>query len=99
MQFVETREIEVTAIHHIERAGFEDKLIQNVDFVNLAMCKDHNSWCAAAQIEQAVRFHRSCVFAKLGPGEKRKAQIDPCSNERGRKLVQRNGEAVVRLQV
>jgi hypothetical protein len=98
MQFVERREIEVTAIHHIERAGFEDKLIQNVDFVNLAMCNDHNSWDAAAQVEQGVQFHRSFVFAKLGPGKKRQAQIDRGGIERVSGLGQFDAEAVVRVE-
>src|SRR6266571_7458344 len=98
VQFVQAREIEVTAIHHIERAGFEAELIQNVDLVNLAMCNDHNSWDAAAQVEQGVQFHRSFVFAKLGPGKKRQTQIDRGGIERVNSLGQLSAEAVVGVE-
>src|SRR5437879_11589357 len=98
MQFVQAREIEVTAIHHIERTGFEAELIQNVDLVNLAMCNDHNSWDAAAQVEQGVQFHRSFVFAKLGPGKKRQTQIDRGGIERVNSLGQLSAEAVVGVE-
>src|SRR2546429_187175 len=95
MQFVQAREIEVTAIHHVERAGFEDELVENVDLVHLAMCNDHNSWNAAVQIEQGMEFHRSFVFAKLGPGKKRQAQIDRRGIERVNGLGQLDAEAAV----
>src|SRR6267143_1164351 len=98
VQFVQAREIEVTAIHHIERAGFEAELIQNVDLVNLAMCNDHNSWNAAAQVEQRVQFHRSFVLAKHGPGEKGQAQIDGGGIERVNRLGQLYAEAVVCIE-
>ena len=95
MQFVQACEIEVAAIHHIEGAGFEAELIQNVDLVNLAMCNDHNSWNVAAQVEQGMQFHRSFVFAKLGPGKKCQAQIDGGGIERVNRLGQLDAEVVV----
>ena len=98
MQFVQTPEIEVTAIHHIERAGFEAELIQNIDLVNLAMCNDHHSWDAAAQVEQRVQFHRSFVLAKLGPGKKCQAQIDGGGIERVNSLGQLYVEVVVYVE-
>ncbi len=95
MQFVQAREVEVTAIHHVERARLEDKLIENVDLVHLAMCNDHNSWDAAAQVEQGVEFYRSLLLAKLGPGKKRQAQIDGGGIERVNRLGQLHAEAAV----
>src|SRR5207247_6904840 len=76
MQLVQAREIEITAIHDIEGAGFEAELIQNVDLVNFAMSNDHHSWNVAPQVEQGVQFHRCLVLAKLGPGNKRQRQVD-----------------------
>src|ERR1041385_6047710 len=98
MQFVQTGEIEVTAIHHIEGAGFEAELIQNVHLVNFAMCNDHNSWNVAAQVEQGVEFDRSFVFAKLGPGKERQAQIDSRGIERVNRLGQFDPEVVVYVE-
>src|ERR1700681_1518615 len=59
MQLVQAREIEVAAIHHIEGAGLEAELVQNVDLVNLAMCNDHNSWDVAVEVQQGMQFDRS----------------------------------------
>jgi len=98
VQLVQAREIEVTAIHNIERACFEAELVQNVDLVNLAMCNDHNSWDVAAQIEQRVQFHRSFVLAKLSPREKCQTQIDGAGIECVNSLGQFDAEAVVRVE-
>ena len=62
------------------------------------MCNDHNSWDAAAQVEQGVQFHRSFVFAKLGPGKKRQTQIDRGGVERVNSLGQLSAEAVVGVE-
>ncbi len=88
MQFVQACEIEVTTIHHIERASLEAELIQNVDLVHLAMCNDHNSCDVAAQVEQGVQLHRSFVLAKLLPREKCQTQIDGSGIERVNGLSQ-----------
>src|SRR5688500_19746322 len=98
MQFVQACEIEVSAIHHIEGARFEAELIQNVYLVNLAMCNDHNSWNVAAQVEQGMEFHCSFVFAKLGPGKNRQAQIDGSGFESVNRLGQFDTELVVYVE-
>jgi len=59
------------------------------------MCNDHHSWDIATQVEQRVQFHRSFVLAKLGPREKRQAQIDGGGIQRVNSLGQLDAEAVV----
>src|SRR2546429_9879537 len=62
------------------------------------MCNDHHSWDVAAQVEQRVQFHCSFVFAKLGPGKKRQAQIDGGGIERVNSLGQLDAETVVCIE-
>jgi len=98
VQLVQAREIEISAIHYIERARLEAELVQNVDLVHLAMCNDYNSWDIAAQIEQRVQFHRSFVLAKLSPWEKCQTQIDGGGIESVNSMGQFDAEVVVRVK-
>jgi hypothetical protein len=47
---------------------------------------------------RGVEFHRSFVFAKLGPREKRQAQIDSGGIERINRLGQLDTEVVVQVE-
>src|SRR6266545_5466271 len=62
------------------------------------MCNDHNSWNAAAQVEQGVKFHRSLVLAKLGPRKKRQTQIDGGGIESVNRLGQLGAKGLVRVE-
>src|SRR4051812_40313836 len=58
----------------------------------------HHSWNVAAQVEQRVEFDRAFVFAELGPGKKREAQIDGSGIEGVDSLVQRQAETVAQIK-
>src|SRR6267378_8402906 len=63
------------------------------------MCNAHHSWDVAAQVEQGVEFDGAFVFAELGPGKKREAQIDSGRIERVNSLVQSHAETVAEIKL
>ena len=65
MQDVKAREIDVAAIHDVDRAGFGDQQIERMNVVQLAVRDVNEARDVAAQIEQRVHLHRG-----LGRSEK-----------------------------
>ena len=76
MEHVETLEVHVGAIHHVERTrlrhnGIEDVDVVQFSFGNLNKCGDR-----AAQIEQGVHLDGGFVRSKPSPRKHRQAEID-----------------------
>jgi len=76
MHSVESLEIEISAIHQVNGAGFPEELVEDVDFVNLSAGDDHHGGNRAAKIEQGVQFDGRFVATELSPRKQRQAQID-----------------------
>ena len=76
MNAIESRKIQVAAIHQINGSGLPDQLIEDIDFVNLAACDDDHRGNAAAQVEQRMQLDGGLASAELSPRKKRQTQID-----------------------
>ena len=76
VQSVKTTKVEISTIEDVKRSCFEAELIEDVDVVNFASRDNDYGGKVAPQVEQRVKFDSGLVTAKLGPREKREAQID-----------------------
>ena len=95
---VEAGEVEITAIEDVERPGFEDQLVEEIDVVNLAVGNDHPTGNRAAQIQQRMQLHGGFVPAKLRPGKQRQAQIDGRGIQGISRLIQLHTELLVGVE-
>ena len=82
METIQTREIDVAAIHDIERAGFERKMIERVDIMQFSLGNVDKTRNVAAQIDKRMELDRGFVFAEFRPGEKTKAEVNGGGIER-----------------
>ena len=76
MQGIKTREIQVAAIHDIERTSFDRHEVQHIDFVHLAVADVDKRWDCATQVQQGVQLDCTLGFAKRSPIEETQTQID-----------------------
>src|ERR1035437_9266095 len=69
-------EVEVAAIHDVERAGFPDQLVEDVDIVDTACRDNDDGGKVALQRQQGVEFDGGLVPPKRGPRKQREAQVN-----------------------
>ena len=69
-------EIEVTPIHQVKRAWFDSQIVQNIDFVGLAVGDMNKGRDRTAQIEQRMQLDCGFGGAKRRPWMYRQTQID-----------------------
>jgi hypothetical protein len=69
-------EVNITAIHRVERSWFDRDFIEDVDVVHLSVGDADEGGYGTTQIDQRVHLDRALLPAKLGPGKQRQAQID-----------------------
>ena len=76
MQAVETREVEISSIHHIESSRFWHKQIQDADILHLAVADMNEGRNGTSQIQKSMEFDSSLCFSEFCPWEQCKTQID-----------------------
>lgn len=76
VQTVQSGEVEIAAIHDVERPSFGNDLVENVRIVQLAVVDVDKAGDIAAQVEQRVQLDRRLGRAKRSPRKYRQAQID-----------------------
>ena len=76
MEAMPPGEVEVAAIHDIERAGFPDQLVENVDVVDTARRDNDDRGKVAMQGQQGVEFDGGFVLPKRGPREQRETEVN-----------------------
>lgn len=91
-------EIDIGAIHHVERTRLGPEQVQDVDIVQQAVGDQHKRWDCASEIEQSMDFDRSLRFPEVGPWEQRQTQADGGGIERVDSPVQIQSEIVVGIQ-
>ena len=69
-------EIDIAAIHDIDRAGFRGQQVECTDIGHLAVGNIDEAWDVAAQIEQRVHLHGGFGGPEMRPRKHRQAQID-----------------------
>jgi len=76
MKPIQAVEIDVAAVHDAEGAAFRGQVIDNVDFMQLAIADRDKARDIALQIEQRVHLHRRFGGSKPRPRKRRERQID-----------------------
>lgn len=99
MQRDQATEIQITAIHDVERPGFDGQDVQHVDLVGLAIRDMNESGNVAAQVQQSMQFDRRFGSAKWRPREQRQVQVDGGCVQRVDRVVQIDAKAVVAVQL
>jgi hypothetical protein len=76
MEAIETRKVQVAAIHDDEASGLWDNTIQHVRIARMSACNVDEHGNSALNIEQSVHLHGSSGTFMRSPGEQRQAEID-----------------------
>ena len=76
VESMQSFEIQVAAIHPIKRAWLDSQIVQNIDFVGLAVGDMNKGRDRTAQIEQRMQFDCGFGGAKRRPWMHRQTQID-----------------------
>jgi len=76
MQAMQLGEVEIAAIHDVERPGFGNDLVENVHVVQLAIADVDEAGDVAAQVEQRMQLDRRLGRTKRSPRKYRQTQID-----------------------
>ena len=76
MEPMESGEVEIAAIHEVERPRFPDQLVEDVHVVNTARRDNDDGGKVALQGQQGVEFDRGLVSPKRGPRKQREAQVN-----------------------
>ena len=91
-------EVDVSAIHDIEGAGFGQKLIQNIDLVEFPIADGEERRDVASEVQQCVQFDGSLGRTERSPREHRQAQIDGGSVQSVNGLPQIDPEGFVGIE-
>jgi len=97
-QAVKPSEIEIAAIHDVERTRFGNQNIEDADIVHFAVGNVNERGNVAAHIQQRVEFDGAFVAAEVSPRKQRQAQVDGGGIERVDRLVQFQSELVLTIQ-
>ena len=76
MQPMPPGEVEVAAIHDVERASFPDQLVEDVDVMNTACRDNDDGGKVALEGQQGVEFNGGLVPPKRGPWKQRETQVN-----------------------
>ena len=98
LEHIQTSEIDVSSIHDIERAGFEDQEVERVDIVQFSAGNVDKTRDVAAQIDQSVELDGGLAFAKSGPGKELQTEIDRCRIEGVNRLLEIDGQRFARIE-
>jgi len=99
VQPMQSCEIHIAAIHHVERPGFRNQLIEDVHVVELPVADVNEAGDVAAQVQQRVHFHRGLGRAKRRPWKQRQRQIDRCGVQRVGGVRQIDPEGLLGIQL
>jgi len=69
---VESSEINIGAIHNVNRSGFDDEFIQDVNIMRFPLGYKDERGNAAAQVQQRMKFYGALSLAKFRPRKQRK---------------------------
>ena len=76
MHLIHASEVEVSAIHYIERPGFDGQEVQHVDLVHLPVADVDECWDCATQVQQGMQFDGRFRTTKWSPFEQAQTQIE-----------------------
>lgn len=76
MNPVEAGKVYIRSIHDIDGTSLDQKFVEDMNIVNLAMCDTDNNRDAAPQVQQCMEFDGSLALSEFGLREDRKTEID-----------------------
>lgn len=94
----ESFEIEVCAVHHINRSGNDRHLVEEPHVVNLSLCNIDKQWDGALKVHLGVNLYRRFGRAKTSPGKKSQAKIDGGRIDSHNHPVQSKGVGLVSVK-
>jgi len=86
VQAMQSGEVEIAAIHDVERASLGNDLIEDIHIVQLAVADMDEAGNVAAQVEQRMQLDRRFGRTKRSPRKYRQAQIDSSGIQRVNRL-------------
>ena len=93
-----TLEIDVAAIHHVERARLGQNFVEDVDVVQFAFGNADKRGDAAAQVQQRVHLDSGFVLAEPRPRKQRQTEVDGGQVQRVQTVIQIDADRVVGIQ-
>ena len=69
-------EVEVAAIHDVERSGVPDQLVEDVDIMNTACGDNDDRGKVSLESQQGMEFDGGLVLPKRGPGKQRETEVN-----------------------
>lgn len=98
MDTVETGEIEIPSVHHINGSGFENQVVQDIDVVNFSFGDANKDGKVPAQIHQGMELDCGFSMTKSRPRKERETKIDRRGIEGINRLVEFETERVVGIK-
>ena len=98
MQDVEPLEVQIPAVHHVNRAGFGNEQVEDIDVVQLPVGDVDEARDRATQIEQRMHLYGGLGRAEKRPRKNRQAQIDRGRSERIDRFGEFHSKALDRVQ-
>ena len=79
---MKTCEVEIGPVHHVERAGFRNQHVQDVDVMQLSVGQVDEGGNVPVQVEERVQLDGALRLAEPRPREQRQAEVDRRGVER-----------------
>src|ERR1700738_2810644 len=95
---IQRREMDVTPVHDIERAGFHGKKVEGLDIGHFPRGNVDKTGDVAAQVDQRVQFDGSLASAKACPWEEGQTEVDRRGIESVNGLLQIHAQRVARIK-
>jgi hypothetical protein len=95
LQAIESAEIDIGPVHHIEGPGFDRQDVEDGDIVGLSVSYPHKTRDISTQVDERVKFDSGLVASELSPGEQLQAEIDGRGIERIGGMLELNAEGIV----
>ena len=95
---IEAGEIDVAAVHHVERGRLHRQVVERFDIGHFARGNVDETGDVAAQVDQGVQLDGPLAAAKTRPREQGQAEIDGRGIEGVDRLLQSDTQGVARVQ-
>ena len=99
LQAMESLEIEIAAIHDIERARLEEQLVEPVDFVPFSLGDRDEAGNGTTQIQQGVELDGGLGAAEARPRKQTQTQVDGAGVQRVGGGVEFHRETVLGIEL
>src|ERR1039458_1510325 len=98
MEPMESGEVEIAAIHDVERAGFPDELVKEVDIMHAASGDDDDGGKVALEGQQGVEFDGGFGAAEGGPRKEREAEVNGGGVQRISRRLEFKAKGFIRVE-